>query len=54
VWREVGVSEATYHRWRNQNGGLKTEHANRLRDLERENATWLRALLAALRALLAA
>jgi putative transposase len=39
VCRELGVSEATYHRWRNQFGGLTTEDAKRLKDLERENAT---------------
>ena len=33
--RELGVSEATYHRWRNQFGGLKAEDAKRLKDLER-------------------
>ena len=43
--RELGVSEATYHRWRNQFGGLKAEDAKRLKDLERENTT-LRRLLA--------
>jgi len=26
------VSEATYHRWRNQFGGLKAEDAKRLKD----------------------
>jgi transposase-like protein len=36
VSRELGVSEATYHRWRNQFGGLKAEDAKRLKDLERE------------------
>ncbi len=39
VCRELGVSEATYHRWRNQFGGLKAEDAKRLKDLEHENAT---------------
>jgi putative transposase len=39
VCRELGASEATYHRWRNQFGGLKAEDAKRLKDLERENAT---------------
>src|SRR6202044_3723512 len=38
VCRELGVSEATYHRWRNQFGGLKAEDTKRLKDLERENA----------------
>lgn len=45
VCREPGVSEATYHRWRNQFGGLKAEDAKRLKDLGRENAT-LKGLLA--------
>jgi transposase-like protein len=44
VCRELGVSEATYHRWRNQFGGLKAEDAKRLKDLERENATLKRLL----------
>ena len=42
--RELGVSEATYHRWRNQFGGLKAEDAKRLKDLERENAALKRLL----------
>ena len=44
VCRELGVSEATYHRWRNQFGGLKAEDAKRLKDLERENTTLKRLL----------
>ena len=45
----------TYHRWRNQFGGLKAEDAKRLKDLERENATLKRLLAdAALRAWLRA
>jgi putative transposase len=32
------VSEPTYHRWRNQYGGMKADDAKRLRELERENA----------------
>ena len=44
VCRELGVSEATYHRWRNQFSGLKADHAKRLKDLERENATLKRLL----------
>ena len=42
--RELGVCEATYHRWRNQLGGLKAEDAKRLKELERENATLKRLL----------
>ena len=44
VCGELGVSEATYHRWRNQLGGLKSEDAKRPKDLERENATLKRLL----------
>lgn len=44
VCRELNVSEATYHRWRNQFGGLKAGDAKRLKDLERENATLKRLL----------
>ena len=36
--RHVEVTQATYHRWRNQYGGMKADDAKRLRELERENA----------------
>ncbi len=32
------VSEQTYHRWRNQYGGMKAEEAKRLKQLEQENS----------------
>ena len=32
------VSEATYHRWRAQFGGMKTDDVKRLKELEAENA----------------
>ena len=35
---QVEISEQTYHRWRNQYGGMKADDAGRLRELERENA----------------
>jgi transposase-like protein len=38
VARQLEVSEQTYHRWRNQYGGMKADDAKRLKDLERENA----------------
>jgi putative transposase len=38
VARHLEVSEQTYHRWRNQFGGMKAADARRLKDLERENA----------------
>ena len=37
VARHLEVTEATYHRWRNQYGGMKADDAKRLRELEREN-----------------
>ena len=45
VWQALEVSEATYHRWRNQYGGMKCEEAKRLKELEIEN-TRLKKLLA--------
>jgi len=35
--KELGFSEQTYHRWRNQYGGMKANDAKRLKELEREN-----------------
>ena len=37
VARHLEVTEATYHRWRNQYGGMKADDAKRLRELEKEN-----------------
>ena len=37
--KELGVSEPTFHRWRNQYGGMKAQDAKRLKELERENVT---------------
>ena len=37
VVRHLEVTESTYHRWRNQFGGIKADDAKRLRELEREN-----------------
>lgn len=45
VLQRLGVSEATFHRWRNQYGGMKAEEAKRLKELEAENAR-LKKLLA--------
>jgi len=38
VARHLEISENTYHRWRNQYGGMKADDAKRLKELERENA----------------
>ncbi len=37
ICRDLGVSEATYHRWRAQYGGMQASEAKRLRELEKEN-----------------
>ena len=38
VARHLEVSEQTFHRWRNQYGGLKADDVKRLKALEVENA----------------
>ena len=38
VAQRLGVSEVTFHRWRNQYGGMKADEARRLKELETENA----------------
>ena len=37
--KELGISVQTYHRWRNQYGGMKGDDVKRLKELERENST---------------
>jgi transposase-like protein len=37
VVQSLEISEQTYHRWRNQYGGMKAEEAKRLKELEEEN-----------------
>ena len=32
------ITEQTYYRWRKQYGGMKTDDAKRLKELEKENA----------------
>ena len=44
VLKVMEVSEATFNRWRNQYGGMKSEAAKRLKDLEGENARLKRLL----------
>ncbi len=44
VCRGLGVSEASFYRWRAEYGGLKVDQARRLKDLERENARLKRAV----------
>ncbi len=35
--RQIGVSEVTFYRWRQEFGGLKTDQVKRLKELELEN-----------------
>ena len=37
ICQALAVSEATFHRWRNQYGGMKAEEAKRLKELDQEN-----------------
>jgi putative transposase len=37
VCQALETSEQTFHRWRNQYGGMKAEEAKRLKKLEEEN-----------------
>ncbi len=45
VARHLEISEQTFHRWRNQYGGMKADDAQELRELRKENAQ-LKKLLA--------
>ena len=38
VARQLCISEATFHRWRNQYGGMKADAMKHLKELEKENA----------------
>ena len=42
--KKIGVTEQTYFRWRKEYGGLRTDQAKRLRELEKENARLKRLL----------
>lgn len=36
--RQVGITDATYYRWRKKYGGMKIDQAKKYKELERENA----------------
>ena len=38
VCRHLEITESTWHRWKNQYGGMKASDAKRLKELEGENA----------------
>jgi len=42
--KQIGVTEQTYYRWRKEYGGLKSDQAKRLKELEKENASLKRLL----------
>lgn len=42
--KQIGVTEQTFYRWRKEYGGLRTDQAKRLKDLERENGRLKRLL----------
>ena len=42
--RDIGVSDHTFYRWRQQYGGLRIDQARRLREMEAENGRLRRAV----------
>lgn len=38
VCGKLGITEQTYYRWRKEYGGVRTDQARRLKELEKENA----------------
>ena len=42
--RQIGVTEVTYYRWRQEFGGLKSDQVKRLKELETENVRLRRAI----------
>ncbi|MBA2116160.1 IS3 family transposase ISDsp2 [Planctomycetes bacterium FF15] len=42
--KAIGVTEQTYYRWRKEYGGVRTDQAKRLKELEKENARLKRLL----------
>lgn len=45
VCKKLGIHEQTYYKWRREYGGVRTDQARRLKELEKENAR-LKKLLA--------
>ena len=42
--RQIGVTEQTFYRWRNEYGGLRIDQVKRLKQLESENTRLKRAI----------
>lgn len=43
VSRELGISEATFHRWKSRYSGMSYQEARRLKELEKESCKALAA-----------
>jgi transposase len=44
VAKDLGISEATFHRWKARYSGMSSQEARRLKELEKENARLKRLL----------
>ena len=42
--RQIGVTEQTFYRWRNEYGGVSVDQAKRLKQIEAENSRLKRAI----------
>lgn len=42
--KEAGITDQTFYRWRKEYGGLQTEQARKMKDLQKENAQLRRAV----------
>ena len=38
ILKKIGVSDATYYRWRKEYGGMRVDQARRLKELEQGNS----------------
>jgi len=38
ILKKIGISDATYYRWRKEYGGMRVDQAKRLKELEQENS----------------
>ena len=45
ICKKLGIHEQTYYKWRREYGGLRTDQAKRLKEIEKENGR-LKKLLA--------
>jgi putative transposase len=44
VCQKLGISEPTFHRWREQYGGMKADAAKQLKEIQQENQRLKRAV----------